>query len=172
MNETNNIDILKTMTIIRIGKPPFISQKSSTRILMLVLLAMLLIALVLGVTVYKNVATVQIAADEARLGKQVIANVVRSDDGQGSVLIGRGPEGPSLVTLEHFDFGSFETRIYLSNGTIVQEYTSADTPYSPSKGVKLADSSKFDLSYNNGLLTIDTDQGTTCVALRSVQGGA
>lgn len=171
MKDTNT-DILKTMTIIRIGKPIYVSQKSSTRILMLVFLAILLIALVLGVTVYKNVATIEMSADEGRLGKQVIANVVRSDDGIGTIKIGKGPEGPSLVAVENIESGSYETRIYLTEGTIVQEYTFAGSPYNPSNAVKLANSSRFDLSYNDGLLTILTDQGATSVALRSMQGGA
>lgn len=171
MNE-KNADILKTLSIIRIGKPLFISQKSSTRILMLVFLAILLMALVLGVTVYKNVANIQIEGDQSRLGKQVLANEVHSDDGLGTIQINEGPEGPALVAIEDLDIGTYETRIYLSNGVIVQEYSDAESPYDPTKAVKLANSSKFDLTYNNGLLTIATDQGTTCVALRSRQGGA
>lgn len=172
MSSNRNTDILKTLSIIRVGKPIFVSQKSSTRILMLVLLAVLLMALILGVTVYRNVANIQIDADDGRLRSYGIANVVRSGDGVGSIKFGNGPEGYALVAMEHLDFGTYETRIYLNNGHIVQEYSNAEAPYDPSKAVILADSSKFDLSYNNGLLTIATDQGTTSVALRSLQKGA
>ena len=85
--------------------------------------------------------------------------------------IGSGPEGPSLVLVEYLDTGTYETRIYLINGAIVEEYAISGTPYDASRAVKLADSSKLLFSYEDGLLTIVTDQGTTEVALRSMQGG-
>lgn len=48
---------------------------------MLVFLAILLVALVTGVTIYKNVANIQLSTDEGRLGKQLIGNTVRARDG-------------------------------------------------------------------------------------------
>ena len=87
-----------------------------------------------------------------------------------AVRVGVGPEGPSLVLVEYLDTGTYETRIYLINDAIVEEYAVSGTPYDASRSVKLADSSKFDLSYDSGLLTIKTDQGTTEVALRTMQG--
>lgn len=74
--------------------------------------------------------------------------------------------------MEYLDTGNYETRIYLYKGNIVEEYAIAGTPYDPGKSVKLSKSSKFDLSYKDGLLTIMTEQGTTNIALRSMQGGA
>lgn len=166
-----NTDILKAMTTIRSQNPEKRRRNYFAGLLMLVFLAILLGALVVGVTIYKQVADVQLSTNEGRLGKQFIANTVRARDAANAVRIGSGPEGPSLVLVEYLDTGTYETRIYLINGAIVEEYAISGTPYDASRAVKLADSSKLLFSYEDGLLTIVTDQGTTEVALRSMQGG-
>lgn len=165
-----NTDILKALTTIRAEKPEKRHRNYFAALLMLVFLTILLIALVTGVTIYKNVASIQLSTDEGRLGKQLIGNTIRARDGANAVRVGVGPEGPSLVLVEFLDTGTYETRIYLINSAIVEEYAVSGTPYDASRAVKLADSSKLDLSYNNGLLTVETDQGITEVALRTMQG--
>ena len=87
------------------------------------------VALVTGVTVYQRVASVQMQANEDRLGMQFLANNVRSIDGTSAVWVGTGPEGNSLVLMEYLPNGNYETRMYLYKGNIVQEYAVAGTPY-------------------------------------------
>lgn len=168
----NNMDIVSAMATIRNDKHAGRQRNLFVGILMLVILGILLIALVTGVTVYQRVASVQMQANEDRLGMQFLANNVRSIDGTSAVWVGTGPEGNSLVLMEYLPNGNYETRMYLYKGNIVQEYAVAGTPYDPGKAVKLPKSSKFDLAYRNGLLTIVTDQGRTDIALRAMQGGS
>lgn len=168
----NNMDIVSAMATIRNDKHAGRQRNLFVGILMLVILGILLIALVTGVTVYQRVASVQMQANEDRLGMQFLANNVRSIDGTSAVWVGTGPEGNSLVLMEYLPNGNYETRMYLYKGNIVQEYAVAGTPYDPGKAVKLSKSSKFDLAYRNGLLTIVTDQGRTDIALRAMQGGS
>ena len=94
----------------------------------------------------------------------------RSADSVDAVGAGKGPEGRSLVLTERLDSGTFETRIYAYQGNIVEEYVLADSAYVPEKAIKLSDSDTFDFSYDNGLITITTDDGTAAVALRSKEG--
>lgn len=169
MNQRNT-DILNALTTIRSEKPEKRRRNYFAPLLMLVFLAILLMALVTGVTIYKEVADIQLSTNEGRLGKQLIGNTIRARDGADAVRIGVGPEGPSLVLVEYLDTGTYETRIYLINDAIVEEYSVSGTPYDASRAVKLADSSKLVFSYQDGLLTVETDQGTTEVALRSMQG--
>lgn len=171
MRQTN-MDIVNAMATIRDDKFGKSHNNLFVGILMLVILAILLIALVTGVTIYQRVAGIQMQTNQDRLGAQFLANNVRSLDETNSVWVGSGPEGKSLVLMEYLDTGNFETRIYLYKGNIVEEYAVAGTPYDPGKSVKLSRSSKFDLSYKNGLITITTEQGSTDVALRYMQGGA
>lgn len=168
MKQTN-ADIVKAMTTIRSSKAGKNRAALFSGLLMLVFLGILLLALFTGVTIYQHVANAQLSSDQNRLGTQVIANNIRSKDGSGMVRIGTGPEGRSLVLVEELETGNYETRIYLTNGQIVQEYAFAGAAYNPDKAVKLVDSSKFLISYDSGLVTIVTDQGASEIALRATQ---
>ena len=136
-----------------------------------VLFALLLIALVTGARAYSGAATAQAANNTSREGLELIANAVRANDSTGSIAVGKGPEGRSLVVVEDLETGTYEIRTYLYEGKVVQEYALAGNPYTPASATVLATSSSFDFSFKNGLLTITTDQGSCEVALRNLQGG-
>jgi hypothetical protein len=131
-----------------------------------------LIALVVGTHSYGSITEMQSRNDQLIMTTGPILSNVRASDAAGGVATGKGPEGHSLVLVEHDSQGSYETRIYLYEGKIVQEYALGGSPYTPEKATALADSSTFTFSYENGLLTIATDAGISKVALRNLQGGA
>ncbi len=79
-------------------------------------------------------------------------------------------QGPALVLRETLPSGVYETRLYRYDGTIMEEYALADAPYDPLKATAIVDSSVFAFSYEDSLLTIETDAGATAVALRSGGG--
>lgn len=88
-----------------------------------------------------------------------------------AVEVGEGPEGKALVLRETLDgTTSYETRIYAYRGKIVEEYVLAENAYMPEKAIAIFDSDTFDFSYDNGLITITTDDGTAAIALRSKEG--
>lgn len=132
----------------------------------------LLMAIMVGTGVYRSLYDMRTETDEARLSLSLVANDVRANDAVDAVAVGSGPEGRSLVLVERLDSGTYETRLYLYQGNIVEEYSLADAPYTPERATQIAPSGTFDFSYAGGLLTITTDQGTADVALRSVRGGA
>ena len=132
---------------------------------------LLLLALVGGVRAYSAVAAAQSGNNTRREGLALIANSVRANDASGSVAVGRGPEGRSLVVVEDLPTGSYEVRTYLYRGAVVQEYALAGSQYTPESATTLVSSDSFDFSYAGGLLAITTDQGTCEVALRNLQGG-
>lgn len=164
--------ILSTVSALRAPKGAKDSQQLFAGVLMVVFLALLLIALVLGVVVYRHVAGIQLQTSQERLGLQLVANYVRANDVDGAVTAGEGPEGPSLVLIERIEDASYETRIYLSDGTIVEEYAIPGRPYAPERANKIAESSIFAFSIEDGMVTIETDQGQALVALHTGQGGA
>lgn len=140
-------------------------------ILLAVFFIALLLSLVCGVLVYKHVTNLQTAANTQREGLELICNVVRANDSTGSVAVGNGPEGKALVIVEALSTGNYETRIYLHDGKIVQEYSLAESPYTPEKASTITESGTFSFSYANGLLNVETDQGSAEIALRHLQGG-
>ncbi|MCI1666232.1 MAG: DUF4860 domain-containing protein [Atopobiaceae bacterium] len=139
-----------------------------------VLMALFVIALLLSATVlvsvYSSVTSMSEETD-AKRSLDLIANTIRSADERGAWSEGTGPEGPSIVLTRSTDGGSYETRIYLYQGEVMEEYALAGSDYSPAKADAVASSSTFDVSYDSGLVTVTTDQGSTSVALRSEGGG-
>ena len=168
---TQKTNIIEAMSSIRAEKRHRFPKQLFTGMLMLVFFVMLLIAIVSGVTVYQRVANIQMTTNDERLAIQLISSYVHANDSRGSVKVGQGPEGRSLVLLERLESGNYETRIYLYNGSIVQEYAIEGSGYTPAKATELVKSKTFSFSYSSGLLTISTDQGNAEIALRSEQGG-
>ena len=132
----------------------------------------LLMAMLVGTNVYHSLYDSRTDTSNTRLSLGLIANSVRANDAVDAVATGAGPEGRSLVLVEKLESGAYETRIYLYEGSIVEEYALADAAYTPDKATVIASSEAFDFAYENGLLTVTTDQGSTDIALRSVRGGA
>lgn len=121
-----------------------------------------LTALVLLVTVA--------ALGAARLSSALVANTVRAQDRAYALGAADGPEGPALVLSSHLPSGDYETRIYLSGGSVVRELALAGSPMSPASATEVVPSSTFSFSFDDGLLTVETDGGTCSVALRTPQG--
>lgn len=133
-----------------------------------------LLALVAGTSSYGSITRMQAANDRRIMSLGPIISSVRANDVDGGVSTGEGPEGDALVLIQHdaLSDDSYETRIYLHQGKIVQEYALGGSPYNPSHATPLADSSTFEFSHTDGLLVITTDAGVAKVALRNRQGGA
>ncbi len=146
--------------------------RSFTIVLFVVFIAALLIALVVGTHVYSSLAEVRVATGDSRMSSSFLVNSIKSHDAIDEIALGQGPEGVSLVLIEALESGRYETRIYLYQGTIVEEYSLDQAPYDPSRATPLVTSEMFDVSYQNGLLTVYTQDGSAEVALHSVRGGA
>lgn len=144
-----------------------------TGILFVMFVVALLLAFLAGTNVYRGLQDLSSRTDEARLSLSLVVNHVRANDSSQAVAEGVGPEGPSLVLVEHVEGSNdVETRMYLYNGSIVEEYAIAGSAYTPERALPIVESSQFSFSYAQGLLTITTDSGTANIALRSAGGGA
>ena len=151
-------------------------ERDSGRIFTVILFSIFVISLLLaiyaGTGIYRSIASTRDTSDATRLGLNLIANNVHATDATGGIAAGTGPEGRSLVLVEHLDSGTYETRIYLYQGNVVEEYALAGAAYTPAKAAKIASSSQFSYTYENGLLIVTTDQGSIDIALRTMQAGA
>lgn len=132
----------------------------------------LLLALLVGTNAYRSVNSVRDASDNTRASLSLIANSIRMNDATDAVGVADGPEGQALVLTEQLENGTYETRLYAYQGRIVEEYSRANAAFNPERARELVVSDRFEFTYENGLLTVYTDQGSTSVALRSVRGGA
>ncbi len=148
------------------------SGRTFTIVLMAVFFIVLMVGLAAGVTIYQKVAVAQHQTNALHMQSGLLTNTVHVNDAVDAVSMGVGPEGDALVLVEHLESGTFETRIYHCQGSIVQEYAIEGRPYNPGNAIELVESDIFEFSYSDGLLTFMTDQGSFNVALRSAQSGS
>lgn len=149
-----------------------IAERLFPLVLLAVFVVMDLLALVAGTHAYDSLTSMQNKSDARIMTTGPLVSSVRAHDVRGAVRkMKSGPEGEALVLVENDEMGTYETRIYLYKGKIVQEYALSGSPYEPDKATVLAESSTFSFDYANGLLALHTDAGTTEVALRNMQGG-
>lgn len=148
------------------------SGRTFTIVLMAVFFVVLMVGLATGVTIYQKVAAAQNQTNGLHMQSGFLTNTVHVNDAADAVSMGTGPEGDALVLVERLDSGTFETRIYHYQGSIVQEYAIEGRPYNPANAIEIVESNVFEFSYSNGLLTLMTDQGSFDVALRSAQSGS
>lgn len=148
------------------------STRSFTILLVAVFFVILMAGLAGGATVYSSIADAQISNNDIYKRSGLVANAVHSNDSLFSLTQGEGPEGPALVMVSATDNGTYETRLYLYRGHIMEEYAVPDSPYKPSTATVLFDSNMFDFSFDGKLLTITTDKGSCDIAMRSRQGGS
>ncbi len=142
-----------------------------TVILFVMFIVLLLLAIMAGTLVYKNLSTMSSVANDSRVALSLLANSVRGVDAAGAVGVGVGPEGNALVLTETFPSGTFETRIYLYKGQVMQEYAVTGAEYTPERATPVVASKTFGFEYADGLLSLTTDHGTAEVALRTLRGG-
>lgn len=87
-------------------------------------------------------------------------NAARATDAPGSVERGEGPEGDALVLVERLESGTYETRFFLSDGWLVEQYAVAGAPYGTDGATRLAESGFFSFELDDGVLTVNCDAGT------------
>ncbi|MBQ9021968.1 MAG: DUF4860 domain-containing protein [Eggerthellaceae bacterium] len=137
--------------------------------LFIIIVGLLMFTLGSGVNVYRNISDQRWNDEQSRTGLTLIANSVHITDTIDAVGVGVGPEGQALVLTELFSTGAYETRIYLHEGNIVEEYAMAGTPYTPERATPLVESDFFDFSYSNNLLTVNSAHGSEKIMLHSVR---
>ena len=140
-----------------------------TIVLLAVFFVVMMGCLAAGASLYQGVARMQAQASDLHMQAGLLENIVRVNDAADALAVGEGPEGEALVLVERLESGTYETRVYLYEGAIVQEYAIAGRPYNPEDALKVVDSSLFEFSYDGGLVTIATDKGLWSIALRSTQ---
>lgn len=138
-----------------------------TLILFGLVVATLMVALLFATTVYGAINNDRVEGDESRAALNVVANSIRQSDASDFVTSKSGPEGSALVLVEHTKNGDYETRFYLYNGVLMQEYSRQGTKFNPDDAVEIAKMNSFSFEIDDSLITVSTDKGQVAVAIRS-----
>lgn len=136
-------------------------------LLFAVLAIALFLALMAGTSVYQRIFGDDQSTADLRRGTSLIANTLRAVDAPSTVTSADGPEGPALVLVEHLATGTFETRLYLHEGWIVQEYAVEGAEYNPDAATPVVESATFSFSIQPEAVRVSCDSGQMTVALRS-----
>lgn len=142
-----------------------------TGVLFGLFIVVLLIAIVIGTNVYRSLYDTGQEISSERIATSLLYNTIRAVDSVDALEEAIGPEGVALVLNEHAISGTYETRIYLYQGMLVQEYAHAGTAYNPEHATPLVETDTFAFSYRDGLLTVTTSQGQVDIAMRCATGG-
>ena len=79
--------------------------------------------------------------------------------------------GAALLLRENADGETYETRIYLYEGALREEYGTADAVLAPQDAERIVDAKSFSVEQvRPGLLVVSTEYGSADIALRSGRG--
>ena len=77
----------------------------------------------------------------------------------------------ALLLRENADGETYETRIYLYEGALREEYGTADAALDPQDSERIVDAKSFSIEQvRPGLLVVSTEYGSADIALRSGRG--
>lgn len=132
----------------------------------------ILILVSAGSTIYVSLVDSQSLNNDTRGSLSYLSARLKAGDSSGGVIVSQGPESNAVVLRETDSEGdSYETRIYLYDGYLCEEYSFANTPIAPKSSTRIAKTNKFDVKIlQDNLLELTTQQGNTRVALRNFRG--
>ena len=127
---------------------------------------------IMGTTTYRRTVEANNDANATRAALSYVATTAKSLDSADCCRVEQGAEGDVLVLTEDAEGVTYETRLYLHDGYLVEEYAEADSPLSPDDATRIARTDELDFKLGDGgLLTVTTSWGTEHVALRSMRAG-
>ena len=116
---------------------------------------------VFGAGSYRGIVESREENNLDRASLAYITTVTKSAD-QGAISVGKGPEGDMLVIAEK-DTG-YETRVYLSDGALKEEYRDAEQKTAPDKASTIVKTDTFTIEdMGKGLLKVTTGEGQVFV---------
>lgn len=127
-----------------------------------------LLLVLFGARSYQNTVEMQTRNNDTRALLSYVSARVRAGDSAGAIRIANSTYG-DLLTIADTD--GYETRIYLYDGALVEEYAAADAPLAPETAQAIGSAHHFSVrTAENQRLFVTTDAGTVCMHLRS-EGG-
>lgn len=125
--------------------------------------------IVFGAQNYRGAVTAQHVNDDSRVLLSYVSTCLSSCDETGCVQIRKDGDSTVLVIADG-DTG-YASRLYLSDGCLVEDYNEIDAPLDPQDAQTIGETGVFTVEEKaEGLLAVTTDAGTSYVYVRS-EGG-
>lgn len=135
-----------------------------------VFVAIMLIALVVGLQGYRAIADERNATDEQRLAYGSLVNTVKAFDAIDAFSVAEYEGNDVLSMTQLTASGAYVMLLYVHGGMLMQQYSVADdAAVSPESAHALFPTTEFNVAYGDGLLVLTTDQASPCVRLACPQ---
>ena len=135
--------------------------------LFVLMLGCVLMLAVFGAQVYRALTESQSRNNAQRASLSYVAARLRASDAAAGVSIEDGPQGQALVLADVGEATGYETRIYVYDGNLVEEYTRQDADFDPASAQIVAQTDTFTLTEDGHLVTVTTNQGMVRVYLHA-----
>lgn len=134
--------------------------------------AIMLVALLVGLQGYRTIADERNATDDQRLAYGSLVNTVKAFDAAGAFSLNEYEGNDVLLMVQRTSTGTYFMTLYVHDGMLMQQYSVAtsDAPeLSPESAHPLFETNTFDVSFQDGLLTLATDAASPQVHLMCPQ---
>lgn len=145
----------------RLGSAPF------SLALFVLMLGCVLVLAIFGARVYRALTENQSRNNALRASLSYVAARLRAADQAQAVAVEAGPQGDALVLADAGEDTGYETRIYVYDGQLMEEYAARDSGYDPANAQAVARTDTFTVTLDGGLVTVNTDQGRVSVYLHT-----
>lgn len=149
------------------GKKDRQPQAVFSMALFVLMLACVLALTVFGARVYEALTVSRSRNQAARASLAYLAARLRAADESGAVCVRRTEQGDLLILGEPQDNTGYETRIYLYDGFLLEEYSAAGSGPAPESAQQIAETDLFAVEVEEALVRVTTEQGTVQVYLHS-----
>ncbi|WP_294542318.1 DUF4860 domain-containing protein [uncultured Gemmiger sp.] len=140
--------------------------------LFVLMLGCVLVLAVFGARVYRALTESQTRNQAVRASLSYVAARLRAADEFQAVSVAEGPQGDALILSDTGADTGYETRIYLYEGQLVEEYAAEGTPYSPENAQAVAKTQTFAARRRGQQIEVTTDQGTIRVFLHTEESNS
>ncbi|MBR4442983.1 MAG: DUF4860 domain-containing protein [Clostridia bacterium] len=108
----------------------------------------------LGAQMYRGTVDKAAENSEKRMLSAYVRSMVRAEDGARSVKVEEYGDIQALALYEDIDDEMYVTWIYLYEGPVYEQFTSADNEFEPDSGTEIAPATEFIPTLNEGLLSV------------------
>ena len=132
--------------------------------------AIMLVALLVGLQGYRTIADERNAVDDRRLAYGSLVNTVKAFDSANALSVNEYEGNDVLSMTQTTPGGTYLMLLYVHDGMLMQQYSVAnDATIAPENAHPLFATDTFRVSYGNDLLTLTTDTASPVIYLRTPQ---
>ncbi len=135
--------------------------------LFVLMLGCVLILAVFGAQVYRALTETQSRNNAVRASLSYVAACLLAADEDRAVSVKPGPQGDALILADAGQDTGYETRIYVYDGQLMEEYAEKQSDFDPASAQAVARTDTFTVMVDGPLVSVTTDQGTVRVYLHA-----